>query len=815
VRVSVNWLRRIVPGLEGSPPELSDALGMAVTGVEEIIPVGRGLDGIVVARVLEVRKHPDADRLSLCRVDAGAEPVEVVCGAPIIHEGGLYPFIAAGGTLPGGMRIEEREIRGVRSHGMLCSERELGLGPDASGILRLPDGLEPGTDVAEALDLPDAALELEITPNRGDLACHVGVARELAAEAGLPLRLPPIEGSAWEPAWSDGEGEAAAAGVTVHIEDGERCGRYLGAVVRDVRVGPSPAWLQGRLRAVGARPINNVVDATNYVLRELNQPLHAFDLAGLRGAEIRVRAARSGERLRTLDGVERQLEPVATVIADAEGPVAVAGVMGGQESEVTAATTDVFLECAWFDPKHTRHTARSLELATDASYRFERWVDRHGCEEALTRCVRLILATAGGEAESTAVRVGPLPGALPVVPLRPSRVERLLGIRPDEAELEELLAPLGFERGTGKELAFHVPGWREADVRREVDLIEEVARRHGYERFAAEPRPTRPSVVPDDPAFARSDRVRGVLQARGFLEARSSSLVSRSEADPERPVELLHPLSAQERFLRGALVPVLLRRLEHNYARGERDVRLYEIGTTFRRREPVGDEVPVEEELHVGVLLTGLRRPRHWSEEARAADVWDLKGVAEEVAERLCGAAVEPLPGTAGPDAGPGPARFAAASWLGAEGFVLVGPEGPVGVAGRVRSEAVDAPPWAAPVWALEFSLDAVELPGPRAYRALSSFPAVPRDLALAVPEAVTAREVEAVILEAAPSWLEELRLFDVYEGEGVEAGRRSLAFRFRFRAPDRTLEDAEVEDALKEIIRRLEERCDARVRSA
>ncbi len=821
MRVSVNWLRRLVPGLEGSPLEIADTLGRVATGVEEILSIGAGLEDLRVARVLEVKPHPDADRLSLCRVDAGEGVVEVVCGAPVIHEGGLYPFIAPGGTLPGGLTIEERAIRGVTSHGMLCSERELALGADASGILRLPEGLEPGTPLSAAFDLPDASLDLEITPNRVDLACHVGVARELAAETGLELRLPDIEGPGWEPRWVDGEEEAAAAGVTVRIEAPERCGRYLGAVVRGVEIGPSPAWLQARLRAVGARPINNVVDATNYVLRELNQPLHAFDLERLRGGEIRVRGARKGERLRTLDGVERALGPEASVIADAEGPVALAGVMGGAESEVTEGTRDVFLECAWFDPSHTRHTARSLELSTDASYRFERGIDRRACEEALARCVRLVLATAGGRAEAEAVRTGPLPGERTVVPLRPSRVHRLLGIAPDESEIDRLLAPLGFERAPdegGAPPAYRVPGWREGDVAREVDLIEEVARRHGYERFPSEPRPTVPSAVPDDPYFARSERVRRLFEARGFLEARSSSLVSRTEADPERPIELLHPLSAEEGFLRGALVPGLLRRLEHNFARGEGDVRLYEIGAVFRRRaKGEAGEVPVEERRRVAAVLTGRRRPPHWSEEPAPTDLWDLRGLAEEVAERLCGGRVEPLEAgldeeAPGPDT---PARLGAEGWMGAERFLLYGPAGPVGLAARVRPEALDAPPWAEAAWALELSLEAVQLPAPAEYRPLPTYPAVPRDLALSVPRDLPAAVLEATIRKAAPAYLERIRLFDVYEGQGVEPGRRSVAFRFRFRAPDRTLQDAEVEKALKQIIRRLEERCDARVRSA
>jgi phenylalanyl-tRNA synthetase beta chain len=364
MNVSFNWLRELVPGLEGSAEEVAERFSLAAAAVETLEQVGHGVADIVVARVMEAEPHPNADRLTFCRIDRGAdEPVELVCGAPVVEVGALYPYVAPGVELPGGFRIESRKIRGVMSHGMLCSEFELELGRDKSGIMRLPDGLDPGQSLTEALGLPDMRLTLDLNPNRVDLACHVGVARELTPHGGadLTLRDPGVR---WPPRWNDGTESASAAGFTVRIEAADRCPRYLGAIVREVKVGPSPAWLAGRLLAIGARPINNVVDATNYVLFELNQPIHAFDLSTLRGSEIRVRAAQRGERLRTLDGENRDLGPDVTVIADLDRAVALAGVMGGEDTEVAPDTVDLFIECAAFAPMAVRNTGRALTLPT-------------------------------------------------------------------------------------------------------------------------------------------------------------------------------------------------------------------------------------------------------------------------------------------------------------------------------------------------------------------------------------------------------------------------------------------------------------------
>jgi len=814
VDISVNWLRSLVPGLEGSADELAHRLSMTAVTVDQVETLGIELDDVVVARVTHTGPHPNADRLTLCKVDAGrGEDIDVVCGAPVVVEGALYPYVPAGGQLPGGFKIESRKIRGQTSHGMLCSELELGVGRDKAGIMRLDTEAAPGTPVATALGLPDARLELDLTANRVDLACHVGVARELAPAGVADVVLPSFGGASWDVAWASGEHTASASGVTVRIEDPERCFRYLGAIIRGVRIGPSPTWLAARLMAIGLRPISNVVDATNFVLHELNQPLHAFDLDRLSGPEIRVRAAEPGETLQTLDGEARTLDPTVTVIADRDRAVALAGVMGGADSEVGEATTNLLIECAAFDPRHTRHTAGHTGLATDASYRFERGIDEAGLERALTRCVELILTVAGGTADPAGIRVGREPLPPRVVSLRPARVKRVLGLRLPAQQIIDLMTPLGFSLddpaavpADGSAIELRVPTWR-GDISEEVDLIEEVARRYGYDSFPEEGRWIRPSSVPDDGDTERETRVRGALTGRGLQEARSSTFVNGALAGAGA-VQLLNPLSADETHLRTAVVPVLLRRLEHNLARGRRDTRLFEIGTVFTD-DPDSDGVL--EETRVGGVVTGRSQPPHWSSSDEAIDEWQFKGLASEAADRLLDGRLELADGPA--DEAPGlPLR--GGDWLSEPSYRILLRDQVVGVAGRVRDEAYDAQRHGDAVWGFEFRLNAVRSGETVAYEPVSTYPAVLRDLALAIRPGVAAADIASAIREAAPGSLERLELFDVYEDEAVETGR-SLAWSFVFRASDRTLTDEEVDSSMKKILAMLEKRFDARIRSS
>lgn len=807
MNVSTRWLREIAPGIRETPEALAERLGMLGAPVEAIDRPGAALGDIVVARVMTAGKHPNADRLSLCEVDPGTgERLRVVCGAPTIVEGGLYPFAPVGATLPGGTRIRKAKIRGETSNGMLCSERELGLGKAHEGIMRLPDTLSPGARLVDALDLDDVRFTLEVTPNRPDLLSHVGVARELAPDGHHGIELPPFP----EP----GSGErtdarvpplelrradrsGAVAGVQVRIEDADGCPRYMAAAIDGVEVGPSPDWLAGRLRAIGQRPINNIVDATNYVLHELGQPLHAFDADRLGGSAIVVRRAAAGETIVTLDDVERKLDASMLVIADGERPTAVAGVMGGAGSEVGPGTTRVLLECAYFDPKTVRATARALGLSTDASYRFERGVDRDGMERALHRTVELVQTVAGGDVHEESLDLYPSPVEAPVVRVRPSRVERVLGEPIPGDEVRRMLEHLGFElREAGDDaLAFTIPGFRAHDVAREVDLIEEVARRYGYERFGDALRPYRPNVVPEAPLSVLEDRLRDRLAGAGLLETRSVPMAP----DGAGSVPLERPLSAEEGRLRSTLTYGLLRAVELNHARGVRDVRLFEIGTTFHPT-PAG-ELP-EEHTRVAAVLTGRRRPPHWTGEPADWDLWDVRGLLEELARDLGldGSSVGPLGQDPGSLALPGSHREGAAFGLWAEDAL-------VGVAGEVAGSAIDAPAWAAPAFALEVRLtDAMAARRRPALEPVPNRPASDRDLALLVPDTLPAADVEATIRGAAGPLLEDLSIFDVYTGQGVASGVRSIAFRLVFRDPERTLKDEEVDAAVGRVLKRLED---------
>ncbi|MBV9111096.1 MAG: phenylalanine--tRNA ligase subunit beta, partial [Gemmatimonadetes bacterium] len=759
-----------------------DRLAMLGAPVDEIVDLGAEIGDVVVARVSEVRQHPNADRLRVCTVDAGGEAVQVVCGAPNVEAGGLYPFAPIGARLPGGVEIKKAKLRGEESQGMLCSARELGLGRDHSGLMALAPNHRPGERFREALGLDDARLVVDVTPNRGELLSHVGIARELAPEGvdGIDLPRFPNAPKVKLPCVS-ARREGECGGVHVEIDDVDGCPRYMGAIVQGVKVGPSPEWLATRLRAVGQRPINNVVDATNYVLQELGQPLHAFDLAKLRAGEIRIRRAAEGETVRTLDGVDRALVATDLVIADGERAVALAGVMGGENSEVGDDSVNIFLECALFEQKTVRKTARRLGLSTDASYRFERGVDPEGQPEALVRVLELILAVAGGMVVA-AIDVDPKPFERPVIAVRPERVARILGVPIDAAEIDRLLDPLGFEVKKSQPVRVTVPGYR-YDVRTEIDVVEEIARRRGYGSFADALLPFRPSAVPEDPSIAVQRRLRALFVRWGFLEALTLPFT------PEAPgaARVLNPLSQEDAFLRTSLAGTLLRRVEHNFAHGVRDVRLFEIATVFR--SPAQDGAAPGEERRVTAAFSGARAPTHWSGSAGSFDLYDLKALLEELAEEYSGGRVQPG------DVGDVP------------GFHLVTDAGTVGWAWQAPEGAVDAPAWAAPVLVLEAALPAAA--GARAvrYAPIPVHPGSERDLALLVPFAVTAAELEETIRGAAGALLEDVGPFDLYEGKGLPEGTRSLAWRLRYRAPDRTLTDAEVDASVDRVLKALEER--------
>lgn len=790
MNISYHWLHSIAPTIVESPTTLAERLGMLGAPVDELTQLATEIGDIVTARVTDVRSHPNADRLRICTVDAGGEELQVVCGASNVEAGTFYPFAPVGATLPGGVKIRKAKLRGEVSQGMLCSPRELGLGRDHAGLLALEGEWQPGGSFVEQLALDDARLVLDVTPNRPDLLSHVGVAGELAPGGREDVRLTPFAAEEVSVNVVQAAGEVEAGGVRVSIDDEGDCPRYMAAVVDGVQVGPSPDWLAMRLRAIGVRPINNIVDATNYVLHEVGQPLHAFDLEEIGGSEIRVRRAATGEVLRTLDGVDRTLDPEMIVIADAERPVALAGVMGGEASEVTESTTRILIECALFDPARVRSTARALGLSTDASHRFERGVDPELPPQALARVVDLILAVAGGEVRPGVADVTAGTPARHRVTVRLAAVRRLLGVDFSAAEIVATLTPIGFGAGQdegGEAVIVEVPGFR-PDVTREVDVIEEIARRHGYDRFDAPLSFFRPGRVPTDPLLERERAAHDLFARWGFHEARTIAFAPAVG----RRVPLLNPLSAEESHLRDELIEGLVRRVEHNWAHGVRAVRLYEIGSVFRPDGAGG----IAEQVRVAALLTGPRRPPHWSEETASWDVWDLKGLAAELAEIVGGDLAED-------DGQPNLVHSLADS----PRLRITGPGGStVGMAGMVSGEVADAPAWADALWAVEVALNVRPPTGVEAYRELPAFPAVERDLALLVPEELAAGRVEDVLRSASGPLLERAWPFDLYAGEGLPEGVRSIAWRLRFRHAERTLTDAEVEESVTAALRALDE---------
>ncbi len=777
--LSRRWLEALL-GRSLDVREMERVLTAHVSPVEGVTPLHQDLGDILIARVLEVKRHPNADRLSLCVVDAGGAngPFEVVCGAPNVQAGKVYPFAPVGAVLPGGLKLERRKIRGTESNGMLCSAKELGLGQDAGGILELDSTAAPGTRFLDAVPIADDQIALEVYANRPDLLCHRGVARELAATLGGTVKLPAIPGATpfpLTPVRGAGEGrEGLTDGVRVVVEDSEGAPRYMIAVIRGVRVAPSPAWLADRVAAAGQRPINNVVDATNYILLELNQPMHAFDLAKLRGPAVVVRRAKPNERLVTLDGVERTLNADMTVICDAERPTIVAGVMGSAESEVSATTTDLVLECAYFQATRIRRTRRALGLSSESSYRYERGIDMLGMPDALRRAIELIIAVAGGTVREPPLDLWPEPQQLRSVFLRPERVGRVLGVAFARTEIEQLLSSVGFVVAPKDErLAVQVPGWR-PDVTREVDLIEEVARLKGYEAFPDELRPYRPGTLPTAPAELALARVRERMARAGFLEARTSSL---GPADGPDAVALRNPLSTEEGYLRGRLLPGLVRRVEHNWTVRERDIRLFEVGTVFKARP---GQAPEERPSLAGVL-TGARRPGHWTEGAKVPDmdIWDLKRHFELAVEAAApGARIVPAKGDG------------VWSAVGADERV-------VGTAG---TQVADAPKWAGGLMGFEVEIEVAEAPRP-AYARLPTQPPTVQDLSLVVPAGVTAEQVEARLRDAGGALLERLEVLDEYRGPNLPANTRGVTWRCVFRDPSRTLRDNEVDDVIRRAL--------------
>ncbi len=789
MKLSLAWLREFVD-LKESPERVAEALLKRGFEVSSRKRVGGEVTGVVSARVESAEKHPNADKLKVCTVFDGEQRFQVVCGAPNVAAGGVYPLARLGARLPGDFLIEKRPLRGVESHGMMCSARELGLGDDHAGLFEMPADTPLGKSVTDLLGLDDTVLEIEVTPNRPDALSHWGIARELAAAFGRKLKTP-------SPAVPAG----AARRDLVAVEDAA-CGFYAARVLDGVAVGPSPLWLRLRLERCGLRSINNVVDVTNYVLLDLGHPLHAFDRKTLAGGGVVVRRGRAGETLACLDGVTRPVENLL-VIADSERPVAAAGVMGGQPTSVSNATTEILLESAVFVPGEVRRARRALNVSTESSYRFERGTDPALAALAARRAAALIADLSGGRA-TAAQTVAAKAKPVPAVAVRADRLAALVGTPLTATDIKKALSPLGFGViGAGKNLKVKRPVHR-ADVRDTADVAEEIARSLGMDRVPERVRGATAAPRGDTPlrrlVVAARDRFVGL----GFLEAKTTGLVPRALwekwAGPaaEAPAEVDNPLSLSGECLAPDLLVGLVPLAEGNVRRGNTLVRLFETARVFHRAAG-----GVEEADHLAWVAVGASHGPHWVRRPRTLDVWDAKAWTKAYLKdiRLAGARF------AAPDVPFLHPVESQSVWMG---------ETRLGHFGKLHPRTAEAMGLTPDTWVGELNLSAAAT-GPHAgvaFAGLSRQPALVRDFSLVFPSSVSWASLVFWIHREIPA-AESVELFDVFTGGGLPADRRSLAFRVTFRHAERTLSDAEAHALHAQVIQGMGKTFQAELRAA
>ncbi len=779
MQTSYKWLLEWVD-FSFSPQELAEKLtgiGLAVETVEPLFPK---LDGVLVGKVELVEKHPEADRLTVCTVSLGAEKKRVVCGASNVASGQKIAYAPVGSKLPTGAQIGQANIRGVESAGMICSEFELGLGTDKDGIMVLDSGVV-GKKLSDELNLEDWKIAVELTPNRPDCLSVAGIAREIAALVGGKLKHP-------KTAFKEAD-EPASRFVSVQTADPERCPRYAARLLRKIKTGPSPFWLKKKIIAGGMRPINNAVDITNLVMLEWGHPLHAFDFKRFGSARVLVRRAGEGEKLKTLDGVERSLTAEDLLITSGKAPTALAGVMGGLESEIQEGTAEVLLEAAYFDPRGIRRTRKRLGLMTESALRFEKGTDISVIPTALDRAAQLFAELAGGEVLSGIVEVYPKPKPPQKLTLRPMRVAQILGAEISSPQAVDYLTRLEMIVTPGKELTVTVPSFR-VDIQEEADLIEEVARLYGYDKIPAVQRGGGP-LVPNLPAFETAAfRLRELLTGCGFSEAVASPLgnpKSFTKAGFAEPfAALANPLSDELSVLRPTLLVSLAEAAGRNQAGGNLAVRLFELAKTFHPGNPP------EECWRLGLALSAAATP-HWREKGRTADFHDMAGVLEKLfavflRQPVTLARRETLP-----------------AFFEQEFELKVGGQ-PLGLVGELNPEWIKElhfkkPCYLAEIdWELFLKLTGVEKPFTPFFR----FPAVERDAALIAPTELLVGDVLEEIRNVKEPLLEKFELFDLYTGPQAGEGKKSLALSFRYRSNEKTLTDAETDAVHEKLVGRL-----------
>ncbi|MGA1844350.1 MAG: phenylalanine--tRNA ligase subunit beta [bacterium] len=791
--IGYNWLKEYVE-VPFTPEELAERLtmlGLEIGGISRYL---RGLDLCRVALITRIDPHPNADKLCLCTLDIGEHTTTVVCGATNMKTGDRVPIALPGAVLPRAGEIKEATLRGVASAGMLCSAWELGLGDDRSGLMILPQDAPAGSDLAEYLNISDTILDVEITPNRADCLSHLGIAREVAAMTGGRAALPDIR--------FPEEGEPIEQHIGIEIVDPDLCFRYAARIITGVTIGPSPAWLASRLESVGIRSINNVVDVTNFVLMETGQPLHAFDYDLLRKKRIIVRPAWEKEVFTTLDGVERTMDPSMLMIADAERSVALAGVMGGMESEVTENTTNLLIESAIFNPTSIRNTSRRLGLSTEASQRFERGIDPERVVPSADRATQLILQLAGGRAAKGALDVYPRPIIKDPVRLRPKRANMIIGLDLPAQAMEDILTGLSFVTlsRTTEHITVQPPSFRQ-DVSEEIDLVEEIARFYGYNRI---PTTIPGGSIPMTEKMSKDQRImsmtRDILVGAGLSEVVNFSFTKKGlfdnikigMDDNAEPVPISNPLTEEHNSLRPSVIPGLIQNLIYNLSRQNPDLKIFELSTCFFPSEEKA--MPVTERIRLGIAMMGRNKERHWRIPERNVDIYDIRGVIELLLEEV------------------GIREFrlepASVPWL-EEGGALHITDGTsrFGIVGYVSGRIREYFDLKKPALVAELDFDGLverAQPGEYTFEALPKFPPVLRDLAIIIDKRTTFRHVLDLIQEEGGELLRDVSLFDIYVGRQIPEGKKSLAFSLMYRSESRTLTDEEVNEVHQRIIDRL-----------
>ena len=802
MKTNLKWLKEFVD-IQMEARELAHALTMAGLEVEALEPLELRFDKILVGRITSVRSHPNAERLTICDVDAGGQVIQVVCGAPNVAEGVKAPLALPGAVLADGTKVKETKIRGIVSAGVLLAEDELGLTDDHTGIMTLDDNWDAGAPLASVMPQDDWVLEVAITPNRPDCASVIGIAREIAAITGNELKIPDLTVRE--------EGPPVESLAEVRLIDDKGCPRYAARVIQDVRLGPSPFWMRYRLHLGGIRSINNIVDVTNYVLLELGQPLHAFDYDRLRGHRIEVKRAEQGMRFTTLDGQTRELNHEVLLICDGERPVALAGIMGGLNSEIFEGTKHVLLESAFFDPLTIRRGAKYLGLMTEASYRFERGIDIGGVVRAIDRAASLIQQIGGGRVAKGVLDAYPKKVEPPSITIRVTETNRLLGTDLSLAQMEKYLTALQMDvKRQGEEaLVVRPPSFR-VDLHREIDLVEEVARISGYENIplrypeikgSEEGRYWEPTVA---------SRARSVLTAAGYTEVITYSFISprlleQLGAGPDHPlmafVRLVNPLSTDQSVMRTSLVPGLLQAAKQNLFQGEKGLKLFEWGKVFVDR---GEDWQPSERYMVAGLLTGTVQPKKWYAQEREADFFDIKGAAEALLEAFGLREVSFRQGADFPGYDPD-----------VSACVLVSGElvGRVGRLDRSAKEAYDL--GKGDIYLFEMDMETLRplMPEGKKFKPFARFPAVYRDISIIVSKEIESSRVEGIIRESGGGLVESVDIFDVYEGKGISPSEKALAFRVCYRSPERTLDGDEVNRLHETIIEEIKKATGGRLR--